>query len=286
MKRLYGRLPWRAAALSTAAAAAFGLAIAPAGADEKADVILARTRAAYKTANSLTTNLSVTTTQGAQKFTQTGSIQLRKPNLARMEMTAPQKMSLMSDGTSVYILMPDNQYMKQPAQGGLSQAEMMGGFPISLFFGHDTFGFGKLSAADTTTKYAGKVTTAGVVYDVVTVTGKTPYVFKADLFIGPDGLVSRSTADVTVQGQKITQASEWKGQKINAVPATASFAVVLPKGAKPFTAPAAQDYAAKLVAVGKPAPVFSVPTPTGGTVSLADSTADHKAVLVNFWFYN
>ena len=59
----------------------------------------------------------------------------------------------------------------------------------------------------------------------------------------------------------------------------------LPRNAKPFKQPESPDYNAKLVAVGKSAPVFAVPSPAGGSVSLAESTADHKAVLVNFWFY-
>lgn len=37
--------------------------------------------------------------------------------------------------------------------------------------------------------------------------------------------------------------------------------------------------------VSRPAPDFSLPTPSGGTVSLKDALKGRKALLVNFWFY-
>lgn len=45
------------------------------------------------------------------------------------------------------------------------------------------------------------------------------------------------------------------------------------------------DFEAKLVAIGKRAPSFTIPTPTGGLVSLANATRGSKAVIVNFWFH-
>lgn len=287
MKRLYRMALWRAAPLSMAASLALGIvAQAPARADAKADELLAKTTAAYKAAKSLTADISITMSQGAQKFAQTGTLRLRKPNLAHVEMLTPVKMTIMSDGKSVYTVLADKQYVQQPVDsGGMAQVESRVGLPAALFFGRDSYGFGRLSDPATQKKYAGKETVGGVAYDVVTVSGKTPFVHTLKIYIGPDGLIGRSSADVTVQSKKLTQNFEWKSLKLNAVPAAASFAVVLPKDAKPYKPPSQDDYAAKLVAVGMPAPVFALPNPTGGTVSLADSTADHKAVIVNFWFY-
>jgi outer membrane lipoprotein-sorting protein/peroxiredoxin len=264
-----------------------GLARTPARADEKADALLAKAKAAYKSAKSLSATLTASTLQGTQKFEQSATVQLRKPNFARIKITSPQKASIMSDGKNVYILMADNQYMKQPVEQGLGQVETMGGLPVALFLGHDSYGLGtaKLSDADVQTKYSGKETVAGASYDVLTISGKSPFVHTVKVYIGADGLIGRTVSEISVQNTKGAETSELKDQKLNAVPATTSFAVALPKDAKLFTPPTDADYAAKLVAVGKPAPVFALPTPTGGTVSLTDSAADHKAVLVNFWFY-
>ena len=49
--------------------------------------------------------------------------------------------------------------------------------------------------------------------------------------------------------------------------------------------PGMGDMDAKLVKVGKPAPLFSIPGPKGGTVDLAQTLRGKKAILVNFWFY-
>jgi outer membrane lipoprotein-sorting protein len=285
MRKLTWLLSLRAIALSMAAMTCGGLASAPARADAKADALLAKAKGAYKAATSLSATLSMSAVQGTQKFEQSGTLLLRKPNLARIQMTAPQKMSIFCDGKGAYMLMADKQYMRQTVDQGLAQAEAIGGLPIALFFGNDSYGFGKLSDANLQKTYVGKESVGGVQYDVVTISGKTPYVHTLKVFIGADGLIGRSSTEINIQNNKIAQIAELKGQKLNTVPATTSFAVALPRDAKLFKPPAQEDYAAKLVAVGKPAPVFALPSPTGGTVSLADSTADHKAVLVNFWFY-
>ena len=287
MKRLNRPPPLIAALLALAASGACcSLAAEPARADAQADAVLARAKAAYKDAKSLSANISMTISQDAQKTVQAGTVRLRKPNLARIELTDPQKVTVMADGKEVVMLLQDKQYIKQAmGAGGTAQAEALAGLPGSLFFGHESYGFGVLSGAAVTKKYSGKKTVGGVAYDVVTVTGKTPFVHTVTIYIGADGLISRTDTELTLQSRTMKQLSEWTAQKLNSVPAAASFAIVLPKGAVPFKQPAQPDYAAKLVAVGKPAPVFAVPSPAGGSVSLTESTADHKAVLVNFWFY-
>jgi outer membrane lipoprotein-sorting protein len=262
-----------------------GIVPSPARADAKAEALLAKVKAAYKSAASYSTTATVTMSQGVQKFVQTSTVQLRKPNLARILTTSPQKMSVMSDGKNIYMLMADHQYMKQPATAGGEQIGQLVGLPGAFFFGQDSFGFGKLSDASTTKTYAGKEKVGGVEYDVVNVTASKPVAVKLKIFVASNGMVGRSAANITFQNNTVTQVSEWKAQKLNSVPASMSFAVALPRDAKPFKAPAEADYAAKLVAVGKQAPVFAMPTPTGGSISLSDALADHKAVLVNFWFY-
>jgi thiol-disulfide isomerase/thioredoxin len=279
MKKRTWLLILKAAAL-TAAATTFGcMAGSPARADPKADALLAKVMTAYGSATSLSVRLS--TAIGA-KYKAVVTIQLRKPDLVRMERTNP-RLTFLSDGRDEYTLMAHNQYTKRPAiKGVFSRPQWLGGLPIPLFFGRGTLGFGKLSDAGTETKYSGRETVDGVAYDVVTVTGKTPYYYALKVFIGAGGLIGRSILEVSSQDDKTVETSDWLAQKINGVPATTSFAVVLPKGATPYER--SVDYTSKLVAIGNPGPAFTLPTPTGGAVSLADSVAGHKAVLVNFWF--
>jgi outer membrane lipoprotein-sorting protein len=284
-----------AAALCSLAAAPAsagpGAASAPAKAGSAADAayakaLLAKSRALYKTANSLSASLSITMARGGETAAQSGAVRLRKPNLARIEMATPGQMLMMSDGKNLYTLMPDHQYIQQSAEAfGLGQAELAAGLPVALFFGHDSVGVGSLTEPGATVKYLGKQAVGGQKYDVASVSGKSPIPHTIKVFMQPDGLIGRTEVELSIQGAKLTQTSDYKNQKINAVPATTSFAVALPKDARLYKAPAEDQYTSKFVALGKPAPVFALPTPTGGTVSLASSTADHKAVLVNFWFY-
>jgi peroxiredoxin len=277
---------WSAVLASAAVAACTLAAASPARADATADSLLAKVRAAYGSAQSLSASLSVTTGQGLAKTTEIGNFRLRKPNLARLQITSPQKMSVMADGKGVYILLPDNQYLKRSLDQGLMQTELIGGLASSLFFGHDAYGVAKLSDVGLVKTYSGKQAVGGVNYDMVTVSGKTPVDHTVKIFIAPDGLVGRTVTSITVRNTTAVRTHEWKSQKLNAVPASASFAVALPRSAKLYSSPHDDDLESRLVAVGKPAPAFAFPTPDGGTVSLAASAAAHKAVLVNFWFVN
>jgi outer membrane lipoprotein-sorting protein len=60
------------------------------------------------------------------------------------------------------------------------------------------------------------------------------------------------------------------------------FAWKPPKNATPYKAP---DYSAKLLKVGAKAPEFALKDPSGEEWDLSKQLAEHKATLVNFWFY-
>lgn len=40
-----------------------------------------------------------------------------------------------------------------------------------------------------------------------------------------------------------------------------------------------------LLPLGRQAPLFTLPTPTGGEISLSAALQGKKALLINFWFY-
>lgn len=289
MMRPKSRTPWgsRAAALTAAAMACCAFVSASARADERADALLAKATAAYKAAKSLTADVRITMTQGAQTHSGSGSFRLRKPKLMRVAFSTPQKITLMSDGKRAYQVMDNSQYKTLEVDAGVSEAASLGGIACGLFFGNDSYILGKMSDTGAERKYSGKQAVAGVSYDVVTITNKKPIPHTLKLYFRADGLIARSVTDAKIQTRSFNQTMEWSNEKLNGVPSTQSFAIALPKGAKPFVPPqpSEDNYEAKLVPVGKPAPVFAMPNSTGGSVSLSESTADHKAVLVNFWFY-
>jgi hypothetical protein len=140
-----------------------------------------------------------------------------------------------------------------------------------------------LSDAGATKTYAGQEQIGGVRYDVVSISALKPAAFQVKVFVESNGMVGRIAGSLTQQNKTVTCVSEWKEQKLNAVPA--SFGIALPADAKRYKAPTKEEIDALLVAVGKDGPGFALPTPIGGKVSLSDAAADHKAVLINFWFY-
>jgi hypothetical protein len=84
-------------------------------------------------------------------------------------------------------------------------------------------------------------------------------------------------------GQEVVQTNTLSDIKLNTVQTAADFRFVPPTGMKEYVPP---DYRAKLVKVGQKAPEFTLPTPSGGNLSLADGLSRKKALLINFWFYN
>ncbi len=252
-----------------------------AGADERADVLLAKTKAVYRAASSLSASQSTTTIRAGRSTTQTAVLRLRRPNLVHIEITAPQKITLMSDGRNACRLMENNRIVKQTTDQDLREAEVVSGLPGTLFFGHDSYGFGSLSDPNAQKRYTGKEILDGVDYDVVTITVSTPPTHTMKLFIGRDGLVARSQAEVSTQGETVKLTSDWKRQRLDSIPA-ASFAVTPPNSAGQVQFPA-DETATNLIAVGKQAPSFSIPAAGGGVVSLADAMRTHTAALLNFW---
>jgi outer membrane lipoprotein-sorting protein len=270
-------------------AAVAGLGLLPpvrAAADAQADALLAKVRAKYAAATSLGASVTVTDRESGRTFTQTGSLQLRKPNFARIQMAAPHyKLKIMSDGKTAYVLLPNNQYSKREIDEELAKGGEVVGLTEAFFFGHDKYGPAKLSDAGVQKSYAGKTSVGKSLYDVVTLRSRAIVPYTLKLFISSDGLLGRTVLETGTPSKLAVETIEWKGQKLNALPASTSFAVALPRDATEYKPPSEDEFEAKLVPVGKPAPAFELPSPAGGTVSLKGAEANHKAVMVNFWFY-
>jgi outer membrane lipoprotein-sorting protein len=255
-------------------------------ADEKADALLKEVDKASKAAKTLTATITTSMAVADQNVQSTGTVRLKQPNLARIEFTkSEQVQTVASDGKNVFLLMPGNLYMKMPVQENVVSGMVSSiAMPAGLFLDPKSISMG--GAIKPQSRYVGTQTIGQTKYEVVALTVTEPLAATIKLFISPARLITRSEMEINQQGQKIKQTAVLTNIKTGQPFTNASFAYTPPKDAKPFDPNAAsQDYEAKLVPVGKPAPAFSLPTPTGGNISLYEATKEKKAVLVNFWFY-
>jgi outer membrane lipoprotein-sorting protein len=247
-------------------------------ADEKADILLKQVTAAEKAVRTLTADAVITHDFGGQKQTKTGTVKLKKPNLARIELSGPTGQTIASDGKTVWILDKEtNQYFKMPWNSGVVMG-MTGLLPVAAFFDSDMFGKGKLPAS-AMRRYMGTKTVAGVPYRVVE-SRQEPVIMQ--VYIGPDNLIRRSTILFKQGNQTTTMQASLTNMRINRPLANAVFAYKPPKTAKLYQQP---DYNSKLIPIGRDAPIFSIPAPSGGQTALPDALTGKKAVVVNFWFH-
>lgn len=261
------------------ALAAFG--VAPARADDKADALLKEVAAATQAAKTLTAELTLTQSAQGQNMKIAGKVKLKKPNLAHIQMGAPVSQTIASDGKTLWMLMTSaNQYQKKAVDAKGSDIDALWAIPVTMFFDPNSLGFGKLSEARP--QYVGEETVAGTAYRVVQVAGEKPFNYTMKLYVGPEKLVTRIALDIKQGDQTAKLSAALANVKVGAPLTNASFAFKPPKTAKLYEEP---DYNAKLVAVGTEAPKFSLPTPTGGHIALADALKGKKAVMVNFWFH-
>ena len=275
-------------ALLAAVIATFGVtqALSVAGADAKGEALLKQSKSAYKNAQAITGTLAIHSVQNGRIVDASGPVRMKKPKLGFLKLRAPVNETYASDGKSVYVVLPTNEYVKTSvADGGISNLASLS-MQMGLFYGVEKGSFVDLT--NLRPNYVGKESVKGVSYDVLKTSGTKPFSFSMKLYVDPSNhLITRTVLDAELQGNKLVQTVEIQNLVLNPALTTGSFAVALPKNAKPYVQakPEADPYEAKLVAVGKPAPTFSLPNPKGGSVSLAEALRGNKAVLVNFWFY-
>jgi outer membrane lipoprotein-sorting protein len=203
-------------------------------ADEKADALLKEVEKASKAAKTLSATATTSMTFQGQNIQQVGTVRLKQPNLARVDMTKPQAMTTASDGKNVFMLIPGNQYMKMPAKTGLG---ILAGtsLPAGLFL--DVHAAVMDKATQPKTRYAGSQTIDKTKYDIVELSVTTPIAATIKIFINPGKLVTRTEMDINQQGQTIKQTSILSNVKTGQPYTDASFAYTPPKGAKLLSQP-------------------------------------------------
>jgi outer membrane lipoprotein-sorting protein len=168
--------------------------IARAAADDRADTLLKAASAATAKLQSLRANVQIS----MSSQTATGTVELKRPNLARAELRGGSIGAIVADGRNVYTYSPTR---KQYAR----QAEAPDGKSLYLPYGIDLSFFHPEAISsrppDTTITYAGRETVGGEQYDVVQRMTTKPYSLTVRYFISPrDNLIHRTV--MTVKGSK------------------------------------------------------------------------------------
>jgi outer membrane lipoprotein-sorting protein len=264
-----------------------GLCAGGARADDKGNALVKEVVAAGKAVKSLTAEVSFKETYQGKTMDMTGKVRLMKPNFAYVEMGTPFGQIMASDGKNFYTVMTaQNQYLPTQPASALGPALSFLA-PVGMFFDPGialTPATSKASGASPASSpiYAGKETVEGKEYDVLQVTQDQPQHTVTKFYVGADKLVLRTQMEMTVNKETITMIIALNNVKKD-LPATASdFAYKLPKGAVVFKQP---NYDEKLVAVGKDAPTFSIPTLKGTELTIYEATKTKKVLMLNFWFY-
>jgi outer membrane lipoprotein-sorting protein len=267
---------YAASAVLVAFVAAPAATRTPAARDDKGEALLKQVKAAYGKVTSLSADLIMDYEFGGQKQSMKSKVVVKKPNLFRMTMGAPQAGTFVSDGKKTIMYMQaGNQYMKMPK--GAEAGAMMGNFGAGLVIdAHALNSLGKI-------EHAGSEAIDGVLCEVLKGEMEKNEV---KLWIQPNFLIRRTSMKMGEGPSAGSMQSTLKNVVTNKVVPAATFVFAPPKGATEMKMPSPADYDAKLVKVGKLAPKFTLAAPTGGTVSLENTLKGKKAVLVNFWFYN
>jgi len=282
--------PGGAAAIPIAVAAALvvlGPAAGSARADQKADALLRQVAATTKATKTMSADLEMTAQLPGENrplMKSSGTATLMKPNYARIVLKeGPFAQTIASTGTTAFTLQ-QNQYRKSEARANGANISVLWAVPISYFFTQSPNPFGSAAAlpAGATTRYVGTEVIGGKRHEVVEVNVEKPTAYTLKMYVGPDKRLARSVITMKQGDQTATYSATLANIRVNQPMTAASFAYEPPKTAKAYEPP---NFEAKLVALGKKAPEFSLPTPGGGTLALADAVKGNKATLINFWFY-
>ncbi|HXG24256.1 MAG TPA: DUF2092 domain-containing protein [Chthonomonadales bacterium] len=253
-----------------------------AGADAKADAVLKEVLAAYKAAKTMTSDVQYVQKQGEKVLMkESGTLKVMKPNLLLLQMGGKIGQTIASDGASMWIYMQQqNQYMKRGAD-----PQGKGIFPLPLvqvFFqptAESLTLMGEMKSVST--RVLGNRTIDGKIYRVLELSGAGPGTLR--YFVGPDNLIHHMTVTMTSGSNTMVTEFSLPNLKVGVDLTASAFAFKPPEGATEFNPNASME--AGLPPIGKEAPDFTLPTPTGGRVSLSEALKGKKALLVNFWFY-
>ncbi|HEV2473037.1 MAG TPA: redoxin domain-containing protein [Chthonomonadales bacterium] len=265
--------------------AAVLVAVLPAAAraDQKGEAILKSVEARSAAAKTLQAELHITARLEPPRpklpvmDLALGTITLMRPNLARIFLVQRGTPLLVaSDGKSVWQYnKTQNQYVQRPVDARGHNISLPASPLVSAFL--DPQSLRPQDQQTSEVRYAGEETVGGIPCKVLTY-GSPDELVK--LYIGPQGVATGADIIITGGANKSIISSRLTGVKLGFAASPAQFAYQPPAGATKF----APLNAARLVSNGSIAPAFTLKTPQGGSLSLADVVKGNKATIVNFWF--
>lgn len=251
-------------------------------ADAAADKLLADSAARTKLLRTLTARIDLSwQTPGQSLKRNVGVVTLMKPNYALMKLTGDYPLvTLASDGQSRYLFPGPTKYTLTSADSvGKNIDAPWWALPVRFFFTQSVKPFGPDSPAWSKSRFVGVETIDGGNYSVVEIAGEQPMVYVARLYFDDRKMLRRSTVTfgegpgAAVFNARIDDVGI--GRRLRA----STF-----KFRPPITAKLDTGAESRMLALGDPAPEFSLTTITGETVTLANLRLGKKAILVNFWY--
>lgn len=216
-------------------------------------------------------------TTSIDKDVMKGRILLMKPNFLRCEVSGPQSVALVADGSMYHMHdRTGGSYMKNPLAAHPSQINGMWGAEIDAFYGGPEIEIG-------TVTYAGAAKVDGVDCHLVKVVKND--IDSSVYAIGKtDGLIHRAEMIMQNEGSSRPQKAinVLRNVQFNPALTTSDFRFSPPPNAKMTE----DDTFRKLLPVGTQAPDFTLKSPDGSTVNLSAALKGRRAVILNFWFYH
>ena len=249
--------------------------------DDAADKLLANSVISAKSFQTLAARIDLTWQAPGQPLKRNiGSVKLMKPNYALMVLTGDYPLAtLASDGRSLYRLSDPTKYTIANAEPhGKNIDTPWWALPVRFFFTQSVKPFGPDSPTWTSSRYVGLETTRDERYEVVEITGNQPMAYVARLYFDGRNILRRSVVTFGEGAGAAVFTAEIENVKVARRPRPFEFKFKPPAGAKLDT-----GAESRMLALGETAPDFSLPTPKGNILRLANFRGK-KATLVNFWY--
>jgi peroxiredoxin/outer membrane lipoprotein-sorting protein len=254
----------------------------PAKSDDAADRLLANSSLAGKSLQVLTARIVLTwQAPGKPLNRNVGSVTLMKPNYARVMLTGDYPLiTLASDGKFLYMLPDPTKYTVTNAEShGKNIDTPWWALPVRFFFTQSVKPFGPDSPLWTSSRYVGTETTKGESYSVVEIMGNQPMAYVARLYFGTDKILHRSVVTFGQGKGAAVFTAELSNVRFARRLRFAQF-----KFKPPATATLDTGAESRMLALGDTAPNFTLLTPDGDRLALANIRLGKKATLVNFWY--
>ena len=226
--------------------------------------LLKQVAARYDAMQTFAANVKEERRIGGKTTVRTGRVQLKRPNLARFELTSPNTLWVLDGTRSWWLQQDDNRYSKNYQT-------------FASFAGMDERPYAFFTAsgglrAHPVAEWIGTETVEGVQYQLVDASLSQG---RERLYIGPDLLIHRITG--THNGCPFDNALT--NISVDAPIASQTFEFTKPSGAKLME----KQALASLAPEGAIVSDFSVVTFDGKSIALHDLLKGERAVIIHFW---